>query len=70
MPRAFVIETSRITAGIVTCEPAGFLFHATHPEMVVLEGTLHHSPHAARRAAEQVAASCERHATPRGKRAR
>ena len=52
MATAFVIETSRITAGIVTGEFEGFRFHATHPSKTPLDGTLYRSLGAAQRAAE------------------
>lgn len=52
---AFVIETSRITAGIVTGERSGFRFHAAHPSMTPLDGTVYRTPGAAQRAAEHLA---------------
>ncbi len=53
--RSFVIETSRLTAGIVTSERSGFRFHSAHPDMRPLEGTIHRTPEAAQRAAERLA---------------
>ena len=54
MPKAFVIETSQITAGIVIRERGGFRFYAAHPAMFRLEQTLHASPRAAQLAAERL----------------
>jgi hypothetical protein len=57
MADAYVIETASGTAGIVARDTVGFRFYASTPPFYDLEGKRFSSPAAARRAAEQLAAS-------------
>ena len=59
MANAFVIETSRFTAGIIAAQDRGYRFYASHPAMVPLEGAFFVSPRAAQRAAEKLAGDSE-----------
>jgi len=59
MANAFVIETTRFTAGIIAAQGKGFRFYASHPAMVPLEGAIFGSPSAAQRAAEKLAGDRE-----------
>jgi hypothetical protein len=56
MSDAFIIETSTLTAGIVTAYEQGFRFYASHPAMLSLEGQVFGTLKAAQRAAEAMAA--------------
>ena len=55
MADAFVIETSKFTAGIIAAQDRGYRFYASHPDMLPLEGTIFGSPRAAQKAAEKLA---------------
>jgi hypothetical protein len=62
MSNAYIIETSRYAAGIVTGEASGFRFFAAHPEMASLDGALFASPKAAELAAARLVEAKNRRA--------